>query len=75
LNQNSVEPLNSDRQTLKKKGSLARFSGGCWKSTTKFCQKDRSGWTEWAQRLSSLISVIMNYLILKQTVRSIWFVP
>ena len=40
LNQNSVEPLNSDRQTLKKKDShsLTRFSGGCWKPTTKFCQ-------------------------------------
>jgi len=27
---NSVEPLNRDRQTLKKKDSLARFSSGCW---------------------------------------------
>jgi len=26
LNQNTIEPLNSDRQTLKKKGSLTWFS-------------------------------------------------
>jgi len=30
LDQNSVEPLNSDRQTLKKKVCLAWFCNGCW---------------------------------------------